>query len=98
MECNFLKLNRVSNIVIFHILDESVLLDLKHLLMEAKQKVPPFLAALQSENEKYLDVGGMEIFTIFYVTVYISCYKNYLFYYYLYNFPNGKAAYISSFL
>ncbi|KAL1137704.1 hypothetical protein AAG570_009400, partial [Ranatra chinensis] len=38
--------------------DESVLLDLKHLLMEAKQKVPPFLAELQSENEKYLDLGG----------------------------------------
>jgi len=38
--------------------DESVLLDLKHLLMEARQKVPPFLAALQSENEKYLDLGG----------------------------------------
>ncbi|XP_063232990.1 ATP-dependent RNA helicase abstrakt isoform X2 [Bacillus rossius redtenbacheri] len=37
--------------------DESVLLDLKHLLMEAKQKVPPFLASLQSENEKYLDLG-----------------------------------------
>uniref|UniRef100_T1IIY9 RNA helicase n=1 Tax=Strigamia maritima TaxID=126957 RepID=T1IIY9_STRMM len=37
--------------------DESVLLDLKHLLFEAKQKVPPFLAALQSENEKYLFVG-----------------------------------------
>lgn len=37
--------------------DESVLLDLKHLLMEAKQKVPPFLAALQSENEKYLNLG-----------------------------------------
>jgi ATP-dependent RNA helicase DDX41 len=38
--------------------DESVLLDLKHLLIEAKQKVPPFLAELQSENEKYLDLGG----------------------------------------
>ncbi|KAK7575914.1 hypothetical protein V9T40_012200 [Parthenolecanium corni] len=37
--------------------DESVLLDLKHLLIEAKQKVPPFLAQLQSENEKYLDLG-----------------------------------------
>ncbi|XP_071036543.1 ATP-dependent RNA helicase abstrakt [Parasteatoda tepidariorum] len=37
--------------------DESVLLDMKHLLIEAKQKVPPFLAALQSENEKYLDLG-----------------------------------------
>uniref|UniRef100_A0A0K8T9H6 RNA helicase n=1 Tax=Lygus hesperus TaxID=30085 RepID=A0A0K8T9H6_LYGHE len=37
--------------------DESVLLDLKHLLIEAKQKVPPFLAELQSESEKYLDLG-----------------------------------------
>lgn len=37
--------------------DESVLLDLKHLLIEAKQKVPPFLAELQSENEKYLELG-----------------------------------------
>lgn len=37
--------------------DESVLLDLKHLLIEAKQKVPPFLAALQSDNEKYLSLG-----------------------------------------
>ncbi|CAG0895895.1 unnamed protein product [Darwinula stevensoni] len=36
---------------------ESVLLDLKHLLLEAKQKVPPFLDALQSESEKYLDLG-----------------------------------------
>ncbi|XP_071050647.1 ATP-dependent RNA helicase abstrakt [Onthophagus taurus] len=37
--------------------DESVLLDLKHLLMEAKQKVPTFLAELCSENEKYLNLG-----------------------------------------
>ncbi|XP_050049283.1 ATP-dependent RNA helicase abstrakt [Dermacentor andersoni] len=37
--------------------DESVLLDMKHLLLEAKQKVPPFLHALQSENEKYLELG-----------------------------------------
>ncbi|XP_019876402.1 ATP-dependent RNA helicase abstrakt [Aethina tumida] len=37
--------------------DESVLLDLKHLLMEAKQKVPTFLAELCSENEKYLELG-----------------------------------------
>lgn len=35
----------------------SVLLDLKHLLIEAKQEVPPFLLSLQSENEKFLDVG-----------------------------------------
>ncbi|XP_057658537.1 ATP-dependent RNA helicase abstrakt [Diorhabda carinulata] len=38
--------------------DESVLLDLKHLLMEAKQKVPTFLADLCSESEKYLALGG----------------------------------------
>ncbi|CAI9738972.1 probable ATP-dependent RNA helicase DDX41 [Octopus vulgaris] len=38
--------------------DKSILLDLKHLLMEAKQKVAPFLATLQSESEKYLDIGG----------------------------------------
>ena len=37
--------------------DSAVLLDLKHLLMEAKQRVPPFLAALQSEQEQYLKVG-----------------------------------------
>ena len=38
--------------------DESVLLDLKHLLMEAKQKVPQFLATMQADSEIYLDVGG----------------------------------------
>lgn len=43
-------------------IDETVLLDLKHLLIEAKQKIPPFLAAIQPENEKYLDIGGKLIF------------------------------------
>ena len=38
--------------------EESVLIDLKHLLIEAKQNVPPFLATLQSETEVYLDLGG----------------------------------------
>ncbi|KAL4231239.1 DEAD (Asp-Glu-Ala-Asp) box polypeptide 41 [Mactra antiquata] len=38
--------------------DETVLLDLKHLLIEAKQKVPPFLFEMQPDNEKYLDIGG----------------------------------------
>ncbi|KXJ28183.1 probable ATP-dependent RNA helicase DDX41 [Exaiptasia diaphana] len=37
--------------------DESVLLDLKHLLLEAKQKIPPVLAALQADNEEYLELG-----------------------------------------
>ncbi|GFR59720.1 ATP-dependent RNA helicase abstrakt [Elysia marginata] len=38
--------------------DESILLDLKHLLIEANQKVPAFLATLESETEKYLDISG----------------------------------------
>ncbi|XP_053208812.1 ATP-dependent RNA helicase abstrakt-like [Panonychus citri] len=37
--------------------EESVLLDLKHLLIEAKQKLPPFLIALQSEHEQFLNLG-----------------------------------------
>ena len=41
--------------------EESVLLDLKHLLIEAKQNVPPFLATLQSETEVYLDLGGISL-------------------------------------
>jgi len=45
--------------------DESVLLDLKHLLMEAKQKVPPFLLELCSENEKYLNLGGKIYFFLY---------------------------------
>lgn len=34
-----------------------VLLDLKHLLLEAKQKLPDFLAQLESDTEKYLVLG-----------------------------------------
>ncbi|XP_060527604.1 ATP-dependent RNA helicase abstrakt [Cylas formicarius] len=37
--------------------DEMVLLDLKHLLIEAKQKVPAFLSELCPESEKYLELG-----------------------------------------
>ncbi|KAL9704788.1 hypothetical protein quinque_008306 [Culex quinquefasciatus] len=37
--------------------EQYVLLDLKHLLIEAKQKVPPFLAELCSETEQYADLG-----------------------------------------
>lgn len=40
--------------------DESVLLDLKHLLLEAKQKVPAFLQELCSETEKLLDLGDSQ--------------------------------------
>jgi len=41
--------------------DESVLLDLKHLLIEARQNVPLFLSELESENEKYLQLGGSNL-------------------------------------
>ena len=37
---------------------ESTLIDLKHLLVEAKQKIPPVLAALESQNDEYLELGG----------------------------------------
>lgn len=37
--------------------DEMVLLDLKHLLIEAKQKVPAFLNEICPDTEKYLEVG-----------------------------------------
>ena len=41
-----------------------MLLDLKHLLLEAKQKIPPVLAVLQAENEGDLGHGGAYKFTI----------------------------------
>ena len=37
---------------------EISLLDLKYLLKEAKQRVPPFLKNLHSEHEKFLEHGG----------------------------------------
>ncbi|ERL84963.1 ATP-dependent RNA helicase abstrakt [Dendroctonus ponderosae] len=37
--------------------DEMVLLDLKHLLIEAKQRVPAFLSEICPDSEKYLEVG-----------------------------------------
>lgn len=40
--------------------EQSVLLDLKHLLLEAKQKVPPFLAELCPDTEAYLEVGDTQ--------------------------------------
>ena len=39
--------------------EESVLLDLKHLLMEAKQKIPPVLAALEADTP-YLTMGDQQ--------------------------------------
>lgn len=43
---------------VFATTDESVLMDLKALLVEAKQKVPPVLQVLQSGDETMLDIGG----------------------------------------
>ncbi|CAF3634332.1 unnamed protein product [Rotaria sp. Silwood1] len=37
--------------------DEAILLDLKHLLIEAKQIVPSFLLRLESDKERLLDIG-----------------------------------------
>ncbi|XP_072177403.1 probable ATP-dependent RNA helicase DDX41 [Diadema setosum] len=37
--------------------DESVLRDLKHLLIEAKQRLPPVLEAIEDENEEYINIG-----------------------------------------
>lgn len=37
--------------------DEMILLDLKHLLMEAKQTVPDFLRVLESDNKQFEDHG-----------------------------------------
>lgn len=38
--------------------DESTLLDLKHLLIEAKQRIPPVLMALEDPQEDLKNVGG----------------------------------------
>ncbi|XP_065556215.1 ATP-dependent RNA helicase abstrakt-like isoform X3 [Artemia franciscana] len=38
--------------------EQSVLLDLKHLLIESKQEIPPFLATLQAETEAYVLAEG----------------------------------------
>ncbi|KAL7676445.1 hypothetical protein ACOME3_002697 [Neoechinorhynchus agilis] len=38
--------------------EEAILLDLKHLLMEAKQIVPQFLKEYSSDREKYLEIDG----------------------------------------
>lgn len=40
--------------------EESILLDLKKLLEEAKQRVPPVLQALRSRDEDVIEVGGLK--------------------------------------
>ena len=41
--------------------DETILLDLKHLLMEAKQFVPDFLRVLESDITQFEDHGGKSL-------------------------------------
>jgi len=48
----------VKNILVYFATEESVLRDLKALLMEAKQRVPPFLHQLDSLTDDYLALGG----------------------------------------
>lgn len=48
----------VMNILVYFVTEESVLRDLKALLMEAKQRVPPFLHQLDSLTDDYLALGG----------------------------------------
>lgn len=51
----------VQNAVYILLTDESVLMDLKALLVEAKQKVPPVLQVLQTGDETMLDIGGEKL-------------------------------------
>lgn len=53
-----------TGIVLCLLIDESVLMDLKALLVEAKQKVPPVLQVLQPGAETMVDIGG-EVFVLF---------------------------------
>lgn len=55
--------------------DESVLMDLKALLVEAKQKVPPVLQVLQSGDETMLDIGGEPFCKIWFTSL---CFGSYV--------------------
>ncbi|KAI4897519.1 hypothetical protein NFI96_015911 [Prochilodus magdalenae] len=44
--------------------EESVLMDLKALLLEAKQKVPPVLQVLQTGDEAMLDIEAIRVFLL----------------------------------
>lgn len=61
--------------------DESVLLDLKHLLIEARQKVPLFLAELESENERYLQLGGINYYFVTFLVFIFRMHLQIIFYF-----------------
>ena len=48
----------VATTFINKMVPQITLLDLKHLLLEAKQQVPPFLRAYTSDSERFLSIGG----------------------------------------
>lgn len=52
-----LGLARVLTTIFHQMVEESALLDLKHLLMEAQQRVPPVLMALEDPTAEMDEVG-----------------------------------------
>ena len=50
----------IATTFINKLVPETTLLDLKYLLLEAKQKIPPALEAMSSEMEKFLKMGGTQ--------------------------------------
>ena len=48
----------IATTFINHNVPNTTLIDLKYLLIEARQRVPAFLTEIQSEMEKYLQVGN----------------------------------------
>ena len=58
--------------------EEPVLMDLKHLLIEAKQQVPPFLATLETEEENYLNLQAGKFFLNIFSVKLIDIFKNFV--------------------
>merc|ERR1719154_653718 len=54
------KSTGVATTLINNKVEMAVLADLKHLLLEAKQKVPPFLASLETETDQLNEAGMTE--------------------------------------
>lgn len=48
----------IATTFINKMVEQTTLMDLKYLLLEAKQRVPPFLVAYTSEAEQFLTIGG----------------------------------------
>eukprot|EP00039_Didymoeca_costata_P010653 m.144259 g.144259 ORF g.144259 m.144259 type:complete len:618 (-) comp14913_c0_seq2:1197-3050(-) len=50
----------IATTFINKMVSQTTLLDLKHMLIESKQRVPPFLTAYTSDMEKFLNIGGIK--------------------------------------